>query len=128
MALGGIPFYLHLVDPGKSVAQNINDLCFTPRGMLRREFENLYASLFKNAGRHVAVIETLAKSAKGLERSELLKLLKMSDGGTITKTLRELEESGFIKKYPAFGTAEPRLCITFLPPRPTNLSSDEFSR
>lgn len=103
MAFGGIPFYLDLVDPGKSVAQNINDLCFTPRGTLRREFENLYASLFKNAGRHVAVIETLAKSAKGMERSELLKLMKITDGGTITKTLRELEESGFIKKYPAFG-------------------------
>ncbi len=103
MALGGIPFYLDLVDPGKSVAQNINDLCFSPRGMLRKEYDILYASLFKNAGRHLAVIEALAKKAKGMERSELLKLAKLPDGGTVTKTLRELEESSFIKKYPAFG-------------------------
>jgi len=103
MALGGIPFYLDLVDPGKSVAQNINDLCFSPRGMLRNEFDNLYASLFKNAGKHIAIIEALAKNAKGLERGELLKRAKFSDGGSATKTLRELEESSFIKKYPAFG-------------------------
>lgn len=103
MALGGIPFYLELVNPGKSVAQNINDLCFSPRGLLRTEYENLYASLFKNPGRHIAVIEALAKKAKGLERLELLKLAKLTDGGTATKTLRELEASGFIRKYPAFG-------------------------
>lgn len=103
MALGGIPFYMDLVDPGKSVAQNINDLCFSPRGMLRREFDNLYASLFKNAGKHITIIEALAKNAKGLERGELLKRARLSDGGSATKTLRELEESSFIKKYPAFG-------------------------
>lgn len=103
MALGGVPFYLDLVDPGKSAAQNINTLCFSPRGMLRKEFDNLYASLFKNASKHIAVIEALAKRGKGLERSELLKMAKLTDGGTATKVLRELEESSFIRKYPAFG-------------------------
>ncbi len=103
MAFGGIPFYLEFIKPEKSVAQNINDLCFSPRGLLRTEYENLYASLFKNPGRHIAVIEALAKKAKGLERPELLKLAKLTDGGTATKTLRELEASGFIRKYPAFG-------------------------
>jgi len=103
MAFGGIPFYLDLVDPGKSAAQNINELCFSPRGMLRKEYENLYASLFKSSGRHTAIIEALSKKIKGLERIELLKLAGLADGGTATKTLRELEESGFVKKYPAFG-------------------------
>ena len=103
MALGGIPFYLEMINPSKSVTQNINDLCFTLRGMLRREYDNLYPSLFKNATRHQAIIEALAKKAKGLERPELLRQAKLSDGGTATNTLRELEESGFIRKYPAFG-------------------------
>jgi AAA+ ATPase superfamily predicted ATPase len=103
MALGGIPFYLEMVDPSKSVIQNINNLCFTPRGMLRKEYDNLYPSLFKNATRHQAIIEALAKKAKGLERPELLRRAKLSDGGTATKTLKELETSGFIRKYPAFG-------------------------
>ena len=103
MALGGIPFYLKEVDAGKSVAQNINDLCFSKKGILRLEFDNLYASLFKNAGRHIAVIEALAKKAKGMERTELLKIAKIPDGGNATKLLQELEESSFIQKYPAFG-------------------------
>ena len=49
MAFGGIPFYLEAVKVGKSASQNINDLCFSPKGILRKEFNNLYASLFKNA-------------------------------------------------------------------------------
>jgi uncharacterized protein len=103
MAFGGIPFYLKAVNTGKSVAQNINDLCFAKKGILRIEFDNLYASLFKNANRHIAVIEALAKKAKGMERTELLKIAKIPDGGNATKLLKELEESSFIQKYPAFG-------------------------
>lgn len=106
MALGGVPFYLEFVAPQKSVAQNINDLCFSPRGPLRTEYENLYTSLFKNPSRHIAVIEALATKSKGLERTELLQLAKLSDGGTATKTLKELEASGFIRRYPAFGKKE----------------------
>lgn len=103
MALGGIPFYLKAVNTGKSVAQNINDLCFSKKGILRLEFDNLYASLFKNAEKHIRIIETLAKKAKGLERTELLKNAKLTDGGSASKMLKELEESSFIQKYPAFG-------------------------
>ena len=103
MALGGIPFYLKAINTGKSVAQNINDLCFSPKGILRAEFDILYTSLFKNAGKHIAIIEALAKKAKGMERTELLKTAKLPDGGGTTKILKELEESSFIKKYPAFG-------------------------
>ncbi len=103
MALGGIPFYLKAVNTGKSVAQNINDLCFSKKGILRVEFDNLYASLFKNAEKHISIIETLAKKAKGMERTELLKNAKLTDGGSATKILKELEESSFIQKYPAFG-------------------------
>ena len=103
MALGGIPFYLKAINTGKSVAQNINDLCFSPKGILRAEFDILYTSLFKNAGKHIAIIEALAKKAKGMERIELLKTAKLPDGGNTTKILKELEESSFIKKYPAFG-------------------------
>jgi uncharacterized protein len=63
----------------------------------------LYASLFKNAEKHIRIIETLAKKAKGMERTELLKNAKLTDGGSASKMLKELEESSFIQKYPAFG-------------------------
>lgn len=38
-----------------------------------------------------------------MSRSELVTASKMSDGGTITRILEELEQSGFIKKYHPFG-------------------------
>ncbi len=103
MALGGIPFYLNAVDIGKSATQNINDFCFTPKGFLRKEFNNLYASLFKKADKHINVIEALAQKMQGLEREELLKLANLPNNGNTTKILTELEESNFISKYNAFG-------------------------
>jgi uncharacterized protein len=103
MVMGGIPFYLKAVDTGKSATQNINDLCFSRNGLLRKEFENLYASLFKNVEKYIKVIEALAQKSKGMERLELLKIAQLSDGGSATKILKELEESSFITKYPAFG-------------------------
>ena len=106
MVFGGIPFYLDTIDVKKSATQNINELCFTQRGRLRNEFEKLYASLFKKADKHIAIIEALAKKSKGLERKELLQAAKLTDGGTATAILRELEESNFIRTYNTFGKAK----------------------
>ena len=38
MAMGGIPHYLKEVEPGKSVVQNIDDICFSNSGLLKEEF------------------------------------------------------------------------------------------
>lgn len=106
MVLGGIPFYLDMVDTGQSPAQNINNLCFEATGELRTEFDNLYASLFKKAQGHIAIIEALATKASGMNREELIKKAKLKNGGGVTMLLKELEECGFIRKYPAFGKKE----------------------
>lgn len=103
MTFGGIPFYLDFIKPEKSAMQNINDLCFHPDAPFRLEYENLYASLFKKHERHVAVIEALATKGKGLTRNEIIKLSKLSDGGGLTRILKELEESNFIRCYQTFG-------------------------
>jgi uncharacterized protein len=52
MVTGGIPFYLEYVEKGLTATQNIDALCFTKNGLLSTEFDNLYASLFKNADKH----------------------------------------------------------------------------
>jgi uncharacterized protein len=103
MAIGGIPFYLDRVKQGWSATQNINHLAFGPDSILRTEYNNLYASLFKKAERHIAVVEALAKKGKGLTRVELLSLVNATDSGQLTKVLRELEESNFIRRYNDFG-------------------------
>jgi uncharacterized protein len=106
MVTGGIPFYLEQVDTGRSIAQNINDLGFMPDAFFRTEFDNLYASLFRNANRHVSVVETLAQKSKGMSRDTLLQKAGLSDGGSTSKVLKELEQSGFIRKYLAYDKKE----------------------
>ncbi|MFK7983862.1 MAG: ATP-binding protein [Saprospiraceae bacterium] len=103
MVFGGIPFYLDFLKAAKSAMQNINDLCFHADAPFRLEYERLYASLFKKHERHVQIIETLAKKGKGLTRKEIIKNTKLSDGGGLTRILKELEESHFIRRYKAFG-------------------------
>lgn len=99
MTTGGIPHYLNKIMPGDSVAQSIDKLCFTKNGFLRNEFKNVFASLFDQYENHEAIIRTLAKVRKGLTRNEILKKSKVTTGGTLTKTLNELEDSGFIENY-----------------------------
>jgi uncharacterized protein len=103
MVFGGIPFYWNEITPGKSAFQNINNICFTENGLLRDEFPNLFRSLFNNYQNHEAIINALAKKAKGLTREEIVEMSGLSNGGSTTKILNELEESGFIRKYVPFG-------------------------
>jgi AAA+ ATPase superfamily predicted ATPase len=106
MVLGGIPYYLDNIDPGLSAVQNINNLCFEKNALLRNEYENLYASLFNKAQRHKAVVEALAQKKKGLTKEEISKKTRLSNGGGLTRILRELEESTFIRRYRPFGKKE----------------------
>jgi uncharacterized protein len=100
--MGGVPYYLNEVEAGLSVFQIIDNVCFSESGLLRNEYQQLYYSLFQKAEKHIAIIEALSNKAKGLTREEIVALTHISNGGTLTKTLEELEMSGFIKKYTPF--------------------------
>ncbi len=103
MVTGGIPHYLSDVKPGQSATQTIDRLCFEPQGILVDEFDKLYASLFDKPENHVRIVRVLADKRKGLTRKQLVEAAKMTDGGSITRLLEELESSGFITGYFAFG-------------------------
>jgi len=103
MVFGGIPFYWNEVTSGKSAFQNINDICFAENGILYDEFPNLFRSLFNNYQSHEAIINALAKKAKGLTRDEIIDLTGLPNAGSTTRIMNELEESGFIRKYLPFG-------------------------
>lgn len=103
MALGGIPFYWDMLKRGKSVAQNMDAMFFAEGGKLRGEFDELFQSLFKQSKMHRNLVEALAKRGIGMTRDDLLKALKVSDGGKITTCLEELQQCGFVRAYTAFG-------------------------
>lgn len=106
MVFGGIPFYLDMIQEGRSADQNINALCFERNAPLRDEFKNLYASLFNRSERHVSVIKALAEKRKGLTRIEIATNSGISNGGGLTRILEELEESSFIRKYQSLGNKQ----------------------
>ena len=103
MALGGVPYYLGYAEPGQSAAQIIERTCFAKDGPLSDEFQRLFASLFDTSDRHVQVCRALASRRGGLTRQQLIELSDLSTGGTATKTLEELEQSGFIMVQSEFG-------------------------
>ena len=102
MALGGIPYYLDAVRPGWSAAQAIQNLLFSPRGLLHNEFFNLYRSLFRKHEVYEKVVAALATRTVGLQRQDIIRQTGLASGGTLTNVLTDLEESGFIRSYTAF--------------------------
>ena len=103
MVMGGVPHYLRRIEKGLSAAQNIDGLCFTKDGILTGEFDQLYSSLFENEGAYIDVIRALAKKRSGMTRNELLASAKISTGGSATRILTALAESGFIARTVPFG-------------------------
>ncbi len=103
MTMGGIPHYLKEIKPGESAIQNINRICFEKDGMLRNEFQNLYAALFDHSHNHVEIVRALSQKWKGLTRQEIIDATSFTNGGGLTKVLTELEESSFIGTTLPFG-------------------------
>lgn len=103
MALGGVPYYLDLVERGQSVAETVGALCFGSSAPLRSEFDHVFASLFGDADGHVQLLRTLAERKSGLSRNEIIAALGQSSGGGLNRRLQELEEAGFIGRVEPYG-------------------------
>ena len=99
MATGGIPYYISMLQKGKSLAQNIDRLFFEPNAKLKLEFDRLYSSLFTNADDCKKIVQLLARKQQGYTRKEIHEQTKLSDGGGLTNTLKTLEVSDFITSY-----------------------------
>jgi uncharacterized protein len=96
MCVGGVPFYLKDIKAGASVPQTLDQLFYHKQAILKNEFQNLYAALFKNNTFHEKVVEALAKKNKGLTRNEIIEATGIKGGGGLTTVLEELTQCGFI--------------------------------
>lgn len=97
--MGGVPFYWSMLERGKSVAQNIDALFFSPTGKLHYEYSELYKFLFKNPGPYIKVVEILGTKRIGMAREELINEGGLANNGLLTRILEDLEACGFIRKY-----------------------------
>lgn len=96
MAMGGVPYYMSLLNPEQSLAQNIDRLFFKKNAPMREEFDELFNALFNQADKYIAVVKALAANREGLLRAEIIEKTKMS-GGSLTKILDNLERCDFIE-------------------------------
>ena len=103
MTLGGIPFYLENLRKGESFAVAIERICFSPTGLLRNEYNNLYQALFSNAEIHQAIVAALASYPNGATHAEILKKIGTSNTGSYQRAIQELIISDFIIEAIPFG-------------------------
>ncbi len=106
MIMGGTPYYLQMLQKGYSLSQNIDYLFFSENAELRNEYGFLFRSLFNDSSIYRSTVELLSKKAKGMTRAEMMKTLKLPEGGTFSEVLENLCNCDFIRKYSAFGKKE----------------------
>lgn len=99
MAMGGVPYYWSFIDKARSPSQNLDALFFSTNGELRDEYDHLYASLFKNPLRHMAIVSALGTRKVCMTREELLAATKLADNGAFGIALEELVSCGFLRRF-----------------------------
>ena len=103
MIMGGIPYYLSLLDPEQSYVDNIDRIFFRKHAELWNEFSQLYHTLFSSSENHIRVVEALSDKRSGLTREELSEATGLPQNGMLTRILRSLEGSGFVRMNPFYG-------------------------
>lgn len=98
MAIGGVPYYMSLLDPSLSLAQNLDRLFFAKNAPMREEFGELFNALFNQAGKYISVMNVLSRNREGLLRAEIAEKTKLS-GGALSRVLDNLQRCDFVESY-----------------------------
>lgn len=102
MILGGVPYYLSLLNMSDSLVQNIDRLFFTEGALLRNEFDELYNALFANADTYISVVKLLSENKSGMLREDIAKATGL-EGAFLSKILKNLERCDFITRLSQYG-------------------------
>lgn len=94
---GGVPKYLEELNPSLSAEENIRQLCFTPEGLLFRDFEQIFSRMFgsKYEDRR-KIVEAVAYGAKS--PAEIAVKLGIERNGHLVDNLEDLVLAGFLAK------------------------------
>lgn len=106
MTVGGIPYYLDMLEGNMSLNENIDHLFFEQGASLKTEYDFIFRSLFKNSKVYRSVVEFLAANRHGKTRIDIQHALNLDDGGMLTEVLDNLCKCDFIRCYTAFGKKE----------------------
>ena len=106
MILGGIPYYWDEFLPMDTVSSGVNRMFFGDSPTLDNEFEMLFRVAFEQPLPYLKVVTALSEKGYGMLREEIIASSGLSDGGTLSSILEDLEKAGFIRRYTAFGKAK----------------------
>ncbi len=104
MAFGGIPYYLDRLDNEKTLSENIDDFFFKDE-KINQEFRDVYTGLYATSERYLDIVKALGSKFYGMTRKELASAVGIELGGTFSKILDNLHESGITREYPRYGKA-----------------------
>ncbi len=102
MALGGVPYYLDKLRNDQTMTENIDRLFFAD-DKIHQEFKDVYTGLYASKERYVDIVKALGGRFYGMTQSELFEALGVKSGGTLSKQLDNLMESGVVRRYPRYG-------------------------
>ena len=102
MAFGGIPYYLDRMDSEKTLTENIDDFFFKD-GSINQEFRDVYTGLYATSERYLDIVKALGTKFYGMTRKELARAVGIELGGTFSKILDNLHQSGITREYPRYG-------------------------
>ena len=99
MAIGGIPYYINMIEKGESVAQTIDRLFFSENAPLKYEYDRLFASLFRDPTPYLDILQVLSTKKSGVSRNEIAKAIGKHDNGHLTDYLNNLIKCDFVRYY-----------------------------
>jgi len=105
LTVGGVPEYLKWIGKESSVFISLCKHSFMSGSFFSREYERIFTSSMSNNKYYRAIIDILS-TKKFATRTELMELLGVSSGGSLTNVLLDLEKSGFITHYYPFNLEE----------------------
>lgn len=107
--MGGVPYYLSLIDKSDSASTAIDRLFFSPDADLKKEYGRLFTSLYNRPDPYIKIVELLCKKKVGMTREEIASGLGLHDNGHLTEWLTNLEKCDFIRLYHVKDTKGRRL-------------------
>ncbi len=92
---GGVPKYLLEIHPEFSVEENVRRMCFVRNGLLFREFDEMFSSVFgrKTETRRKALLRL---SERPVSVSEFAVQTHKRVGGRLSQVLQDLQHAGFV--------------------------------
>ena len=92
------------------MTDNIDSIFFADE-LIHQEFKDVYTGLYSSKEKYVDIVKAIGSKFYGMTQSELSKATGIKTGGTLTKLLDNLRESGITREYPRYGCVECLVCF-----------------